>query len=116
LTKLTRDGGYDVHARIATGTRHEFVLIECKKYAGRVGVPIVRQLFGTTGAFKANRGVLVTSGTYTKDANNFAKENNMQLIDGDELVCLFNEYLGANWSSKIEHIVTESLKHNQTSL
>lgn len=35
-----------------------------------------------------NRGVVVTSGTFTNDAREFASGNMIRLIDGDELATL----------------------------
>lgn len=113
LTPATRDGGRDVVAKINDGARHEFLLIECKRYAGQVDVGIVRELNGVLKSEKANRGVVVTSGKFTTDAKKFASENSIQLIDGEKFVLLLNEHLGANWIQKIDRIIAESEKHYQ---
>jgi restriction system protein len=89
------------------------LLIECKRYADTVDVGIVRELYGVVNSEKANRGVLVTSGRFTHDAQKFADDNSIQLIDGDQFVLLLNEHLGANWFQKLGRIIAESEKHYQ---
>jgi restriction system protein len=114
LTQSTRDGGLDVTAKIDDGARREFLLIECKRYAGLVDVLIVRGLNGVLKTkIAANRGVVVTSGKFTADAKKFADETSIQLIDGDKFVLLLNEHLGANWAQKLDRIIAESEKHYQ---
>ncbi len=113
LTQPSRDGGRDIIAKIDDGARHEFLLIECKRYTDTVDVGIVRELYGVVNSEKANRGVLVTSGKFTPDAKNYADDNSMQLIDGDKFVLLLNEYLGTNWFQKLARILAESEEHYQ---
>jgi restriction system protein len=113
LTQPTRDGGRDIIAKIKVGARQEFLLVECKRYADTIDVGKVRGLYGVVSSEKANRGVLVTSGRFSLDAQKFADDNSIQLIDGDQFVLLLNEHLGANWFQKLGRIITESEKHYQ---
>lgn len=113
LTPPTRDGGRDVVAKIDESARQEFLLIECKRYADAVDVGIVRELYGVVNSEKANRGVLITSGRFTPDAQKFADSNFIQLIDGDKFVLLLNEHLGTNWVQKLGRIIAESERHYQ---
>jgi restriction system protein len=113
LTQPTRDGGRDIIAKINIGAKQEFLLIECKRYADTIDVGKVRELYGVVNSEKANRGVLVTSGRFTIDAQKFADDNSIQLIDGDKFVLLLNEHLGANWFQKLDRIIAESEKHYQ---
>jgi HJR/Mrr/RecB family endonuclease len=83
LTQPTRDGGRDIIAKINVGAEQEFLLIECKRYADTIDMGKVRELYGVVSSEKANRGVLVTSGRFTLDAQKFADDNSMQLINGD---------------------------------
>lgn len=71
LTPGSRDGGFDVLAV----QRSKFVgetrfLIECKRYAkeNKVGIGLVQRLIGTVNQFKATRGILVTTSSFTRDA------------------------------------------------
>ena len=70
LTKSTRDGGYDVFARVKDAFSSFVVLAECKKYSpeNKVGVEVVRGLYGVTEAHRANQGLIITSSFFTKDA------------------------------------------------
>lgn len=70
LTKRTRDGGYDIFGRIKGLIASPVFLAECKRYSpdNKVGVEIVRSLYGVTEAYRANLGLIITSSSFTKDA------------------------------------------------
>ncbi|MDP1989532.1 MAG: restriction endonuclease [Syntrophales bacterium] len=70
LTKRTRDGGYDLFGSMKTGPTEVVFLAECKRYSpeNKVGVELVRNLYGVTEIHKANLGLLITSSTFTPDA------------------------------------------------
>jgi hypothetical protein len=74
LTKRTRDGGQDIIAmRYDLGIPCKYI-IECKKYApkNKVGVELVRSLAGVQATIGANKAVLATTSTFTKEAKKFA--------------------------------------------
>jgi len=76
------DGGIDLELR-KDGELH---LVQCKQWrATKVGVAIVRELFGVMAGQGATHGYVVTSGSYTKEALAFADGRNITLIDGTEL-------------------------------
>lgn len=61
-------------------------LVQCKQWkAQRVGVTIIRELYGVMAASGAVGGFVVTSGTFTQEAKDFAAGRNIDLIDGTEL-------------------------------
>ncbi len=65
----------------------EKVLVQCKQWrALRVGVSVVRELYGVMAAEGAAAGIVVTSGSFTPDAVEFARGRNVRLIPGDELL------------------------------
>lgn len=70
LTKQTRDGGYDILGRLATGPAPLLFLAECKRYAegNPVGVEVVRSLYGVTEIQRVNFGMIITSSSFTRDA------------------------------------------------
>jgi restriction system protein len=70
LTKKTRDGGYDIFARVKDAFSEFIVLAECKRYSpeNKVGVEVVRGLYGVVDINKANQGLIITSSFFTKDA------------------------------------------------
>ena len=76
------DGGMDLILR----GHGETVLVQCKQWRERqVGVDKVRELFGVVTAEGAHRGILVTSGTYTNDAQSFKVGKPLLLVDGPAL-------------------------------
>ena len=79
------DGGIDLV--LSKGT--EKFLVQCKQWkALKVGVEIVRELYGVMAARGAAGGFVVTSGRFTDDARRFAEGRNVQLVDGDALMKL----------------------------
>lgn len=76
------DGGAD----LVLTKKGEKVLVQCKQWkAHKVGVKPVRELLGVMVGQGSTGGVVVTSGEFTKDALNFARNNNIQLVDGHTL-------------------------------
>ncbi|MGB0991167.1 MAG: DUF2034 domain-containing protein [Akkermansiaceae bacterium] len=73
------DGGVDVWLR----KNEEFTIVQCKQWKNKkVPLKDVRELLGAITAESASSGILVTSSTFTSDAIKFAREQNIQLIDG----------------------------------
>jgi hypothetical protein len=70
LTKSTRDGGYDLFGHLKSGIAELLIVAECKRYGekNKVGVEVVRGLYGVTEMRKANLGLIVTTSSFTKDA------------------------------------------------
>jgi restriction system protein len=80
------DGGIDV--RLNRGS--ELALVQCKHWRStQVGVAVVRELLGVVASEAATTGIVVTSGVFTKDAEEFAARNpQIALIDGEALARL----------------------------
>ena len=79
------DGGIDLILRGGSET----VLVQCKQWKVRsVGVKPVRELFGVLTAERADRAVLVTCGTFTKGAVDFARGKPLRLVAGEEVLSL----------------------------
>jgi len=73
------DGGVDL--KLTRGG--ETFLVQCKRWkAYQVSVEVVRELYGVMAAQGAAGGFVVTSGTFTEPARNFAQGRNIELIDG----------------------------------
>ena len=76
------DGGVDL-VLTKNGSRY---LVQCKQWrAFKVGVSVVRELYGVMAAQRAAGGFLVTSGRLTEEAKAFAAGKNITLIDGERL-------------------------------
>ena len=86
LTPFGADGGVDVELRQAGEDTPE-ALVQCKAWnATQVGVKLVRELLGVVTDRKVERGIFMTTGTFTTDAIEFARGNRLDLIDGSDLV------------------------------
>ena len=73
----------------------EQYLVQCKQWrAFKVGVPVVRELYGVMAAKGAAGGFVVTSGRFTSEAEEFASGRNVQLIDGARLQQLLKQAKG----------------------
>ena len=82
------DGGVDL--TLTKGT--EKFLVQCKQWkAFKVGVDVVRELYGVMAAKGATGGFIVTSGRFTDDAKAFADGRNVQLVDGTKLFAMIKQ-------------------------
>lgn len=85
-TELTGGGGADGGIDIKLYKDGGLYLVQCKHYKSwKVPVTVVRELLGVMSAENAVGGYVVTSGKFTKDAVEFAKGKNIELIDGNAL-------------------------------
>ncbi|MGA2707708.1 MAG: restriction endonuclease [Steroidobacteraceae bacterium] len=76
------DGGIDLIATMAK----KRILIQCKHWkTQQVGVVAIRELNGIVTVRRADGGVIVAGGTFTKEARDFAETCRIRLIDGNEL-------------------------------
>lgn len=81
-TSAGPDDGVDLVLHKAT----EKYLVQCKQWrANRVGVEVVRELYGLMAAQGAAGGFVVTSGRFSDEARRFADGRNLELLDGDVL-------------------------------
>ena len=86
------DDGVDlVLTRPGMSGREKF-LVQCKQWrALKVGVDVVRELYGVMAARGATGGFVVTSGRFTDDAISFASGRNVTLVDGPKLLGLIRQ-------------------------
>jgi len=116
LTKESHDGGRDIVVEQTELGKRERALIECKHWSRPVGVDRIRSLLGAVMDEKASRGVIVTSSQFTKPAEKFTHENkSLELIDGNQLKVMLNEYCGTNWAIRADYLILGS-KRRQTGL
>lgn len=79
------DGGVDLLLRKGG----EKLLVQCKHWKmDKVGVKVVRELFGIVAAEGATGGILISSGTFTQEARDFTRGKLLELLDGSELLNL----------------------------
>ena len=88
----SNDGGIDL---IAEYDKHIFkgtYIIQCKNWQAQVGQPSIRDLYGVTMSEHANKGILITTSDFSDQAKDFAKGKNIELINGQELNQIAQEY------------------------
>ncbi|WP_243211227.1 restriction endonuclease (plasmid) [Klebsiella pneumoniae] len=85
LTNTGADGGVDV--ALEKNGRKEMVQAKHWK-VNRVGVSVVREIYGVVQAERMHRGFIVTSGLFTEEAREFADKvsGKVVLIDGNLLI------------------------------
>ena len=80
------DGGIDLVLTRPGKNGSEKFLVQCNQWrAFKVGVDVVRELYGVMAANGAAGGFVVTSGRFTEDAISFASGRNVTLVDGPKL-------------------------------
>ncbi len=83
-TPDTADHGID----LIVHRDNERGIIQCKRYRGTVGEPIVRDLYGVIIHERADRGYLVTTANISEQAFRWARGKPLELIDGEQLARL----------------------------
>ncbi len=70
------------------------VYVQAKRWEGSVGRPLVQAFVGSLEGHHAKKGVFITTSTFTKDALDYVKvvEKNVVLIDGERLANLMIEH------------------------
>jgi hypothetical protein len=96
LTKCTRDGGRDIIAISRNLNIFTKYIIECKRYAPlrKISIGVVQRLLGVKIAERANKAILATTSSYTKDARIFANNHiwDLDLKDYNDILCWINSY------------------------
>ncbi len=100
VTKRSGDGGIDGTGKLRIQGIFSFnVAFQCKRYKGPVGPGAIRDFRGSLGT-NIEKGVLITTGTFTKTAKDEASSEGKRLIDlmdGEELINKLAEYgIGLN--------------------
>ena len=96
LTKATRDGGKDLLAYMDTEVGRLLCLVEAKRYREdrKIGVDLVRTLYGTLCDYQANSAMMVTTSSFSADAKEFQQRHQYQLSlrDYNDLVRWITQY------------------------
>jgi restriction system protein len=108
VTGKSGDGGIDGTGVLRVNLLSFHVLFQCKRYQGSCGPGIVRDFRGAMQG-RADKGLIITTGTFTADARKEATRDGapaIDLIDGDAL-CLLLKDLGLGVT--VEAVVTERI-------
>ena len=93
IAQSGKHGGVDIHL-IAEGSETTSIVVQCKAWdAYRVGIKGSRELRSAMASANVGEGVLVTSGRFTQEAVDFASKENIQLIDGADLLAKISALL-----------------------
>jgi len=92
VTQASRDGGVDAIAFDPDPIRGGKFVIQAKRYNNVVPVSAARDLYGTMISEGAVKGILVTTSYYGNDSREFIKDKPITLIDGSNLVYMFQEH------------------------
>lgn len=88
VTGRSGDGGIDGKGVVRLGGLLSFHMIfQCKRFKGSVGASVVRDFRGAM-VGRADKGLLITTGSFTKDARREAQREGappLDLIDGEAL-------------------------------
>ena len=81
LTPATRDGGKDIYVAQKDDLGSFLYIVECKKYkfTHRVGVNVLRDLYGVLSKERATYGIAVTTSYFSKPAMEFQQELKFQM-------------------------------------
>ncbi|MBN4055183.1 restriction endonuclease [bacterium AH-315-K03] len=94
VTGKSGDGGIDGRGVVRIGGLLSFhVIFQCKRYQGSISPSIVRDFRGAM-VGRADKGLLITTGTFTREARKEAQRDGappLDLIDGDDLVVKLKE-------------------------
>jgi len=89
VTGQTGDGGIDGVGIVRLGGLLGFpVLFQCKRYQGSVGAGVIRDFRGAM-IGRADRGLVLTTGTFTREARQEATRDGappIDLVDGEQLL------------------------------
>lgn len=76
-TKITGDGGIDLILK----RNDEHSIAQCKRFKSTVGEPLLRDFYGAMTSEGVSRGYFVTTGVFTLQAQKFAEDKPIVLID-----------------------------------
>ncbi|HEY5721455.1 MAG TPA: restriction endonuclease [Allosphingosinicella sp.] len=108
VTGKSGDGGIDGHGVLRMNLISFQVLFQCKRYKGSVTAGAVRDFRGAMQG-RADKGLIITTGTFTPDARREATRDGapaIDLIDGEALTDLLKSLkLGV----RVEQVISERI-------
>ncbi len=93
VTGKSGDGGIDGTGVLRVNLLSFHVLFQCKRYSGSVGAGAVRDFRGAM-VGRTDKGLIITTGTFTADARREATRDGapaIDLVDGDALCDLLKD-------------------------
>ena len=90
MTQGSGDQGVDVVVNIGALR----VAVQCKLYTGSVGNKAVQEVLAGMSFFDLDKGVIISTGKYTKSAHALAEKNNILLLAPEDIPYLSDLLLG----------------------
>ena len=109
VTGRSGDGGIDGIGVLRVNLLSFQVLFQCKRYQGSVGSGVIRDFRGAM-VGRSDKGLLITTGTFTPDAKREATRDGapaIDLIDGDLLCDLLKQLKLGVQTEMVEKMVVE---------
>lgn len=110
VTRRSGDGGIDGHGIIRIGGLISFnVLFQSKRYKGNIGPDVVRDFRGAM-IGRADKGLIITTGGFTRDARREATRDGappVDLIDGQLLVEKLKELRLGVSTRQVEEVILD---------
>ena len=109
VTGRSGDGGIDGIGVLRVNLLSFHVLFQCKRYAGSVGPGTVRDFRGAM-VGRSDKGLLITTGTFTAEARREASRDGappIELIDGNELCDLLKGLQLGVTTRMVEQVVVD---------
>jgi len=90
---IAEGGSHDEGIDVVLEKNNQKYYIQCKKYiTSKVGVKELREFYGVLADKLAqNKGIFITTNLFTTEAENFAKDKPIELIDGHKLIKLIHQ-------------------------
>lgn len=93
VTTQSNDGGIDgIINQDPLGTSTVYIQAKRYKDGNTVGRPAIQSFYGALAGVNADRGVFITTSSFAKGAQEFAKSQGIILIDGIKLTDLMMQY------------------------
>jgi len=109
VTGRSGDSGIDGIGVLRVNLLSFHVFFQCKRWKGSVGAPVIRDFRGAM-VGRADKGLVITTGAFTVDAQREATRDGapaIDLVDGETL-CDLLKNLGIGVSTRqVEHVLIE---------
>lgn len=110
ITGKSGDGGIDGHGVLKLGKLLSFhVHFQCKRYKDTVPSSVIRDFRGAM-VGRADKGIIITTGTFSRDARLEARRDGappLDLVDGTDLIYMLKDFrMGINVRDKIVEELT----------
>jgi len=97
VTKRSRDGGIDGEGILEVNKLLNFkVMFQCKRHKENNAITseMIQQFKGALDTTRTDKGIYITTSRFTKDAKSIAEQGSIpiQLVDGEMLVSMFEEF------------------------